>query len=104
LKLAADQNHAEAQCQYAVCLWEGQGAPIDWVNAARYLRRSGISKQTHRPWFADILEGFWNCGFGVLPGADEPGILREVSEVVQLEHNFSSSGFSIWIVIVNEVS
>jgi TPR repeat protein len=41
LKLAADQNHAEAQFAYAVCLSEGvSGVQVDLIEAAKYYKLS----------------------------------------------------------------
>jgi TPR repeat protein len=37
-KLAADQNHTNAQYDYARCLADGSGVAIDLVNAAKYYK------------------------------------------------------------------
>jgi TPR repeat protein len=37
-KLAADQNLAEAQFRYGMCLHRGQGVTIDLIEGAEYLR------------------------------------------------------------------
>jgi TPR repeat protein len=37
-KIAADQNHARGQYEYAVCLANGRGVPVDGIAAARYFK------------------------------------------------------------------
>jgi TPR repeat protein len=43
-KLAADQHLAEAQCNYASCLANGQGVSIDLVSAAKYFKMAADQK------------------------------------------------------------
>jgi TPR repeat protein len=36
--LAADQNHAEAQFLYGICLFTGKGVDVSWVESAQYFK------------------------------------------------------------------
>ena len=37
-KMAADQGDAVAQFNYGVCLYRGEGVPLDFSEAARYYK------------------------------------------------------------------
>jgi TPR repeat protein len=58
-KLAADQNHAEAQFEYAVCLSEGLGVSVDLCAAAKYYKLSADQNHAKAQFcYAEcILEG-----------------------------------------------
>jgi TPR repeat protein len=44
LKLAADQNLALAQCNYAFCLARGKGVKVDWVESMKYYKLAADQK------------------------------------------------------------
>jgi hypothetical protein len=46
-KFAADQNHADAQFYYGLCLREGRGVPIDFILSAKYLKLSADQNHSH---------------------------------------------------------